>query len=467
MKWNAVLEASALQQARLIATRQISSEELTRIYLERIETLNPVLQAFVRVWPKSALKSAREKDAMVASGAALPAFHGVPMGVKDLNMVRGHITRFGSRAVAIPAPKDCNTTTALRRGGFVLLGKTSTSELGALPVTEPGNHPPTRNPWDQSRTSGGSSGGAGAAVAAGLLPLAQGSDGGGSIRIPAALNHLYGIKPSRGRVPNPYGLPDANIIYTCGPITRNVDDAAAMLDILCGLDVGKPHWLAPPSSTFARLCREKLPPLRIGVVVTNPVAPVHPRMKQAVEDVARILIGLGHTTVEREVPDISVNEFLPIWQFQVAQAPVFVHNRLQPVTRWLREPGKKLREADVLPIQQAMTQRLLGMMDGVDVLLTPTVGIPTPEVGAFAGLPPDQAFYAAAAMGAFTAPANITGAPSASIPAGLLEGRWPVAVQLTGRLGEDARVLALSRVLEEAMPWAGRWAPLAGRPSSG
>lgn len=463
MSWSDLLELPALEQARLIARRDISSEELTRLYLSRIERLNSRLQAFVQVWPEAAIKSAREKDATVRAGGSLPAFHGVPMGIKDLNLVRGRVTRFGSRAVAIPSPVDCRTTSALRRAGFVLVGKTSTSELGALPVTEPGNHPPTRNPWDPARAAGGSSGGAASAVAAAMLPLAHASDGGGSIRIPSALNHLFGIKPSRGRVPNAYWLPDRNILYTCGPIARTVDDAAAMLDVLSGLDVGRPHWLPPPPLRFASLCREEPAGLRVGLVLENPLARVHPRIQEATLAVARLLEEMGHRVEERRPPNTSVEEFLPVWAYQVAQAPVFFRHRLQPVTRWLRDSGNKLRGAQVLAIQERITRELMAMMDGVDILLSPTVGVPTPEVGAFRGLPPPEAFMAASALGVFTAPANVTGAPAANIPAGLMDDRWPVGVQVSARPGEDARVLSVSRALQAAIPWAHRWAPLAGR----
>jgi amidase len=324
-------------------------------------------------------------------------------------------------------------------------------------VTEPDIHPPTRNPWDPTRTAGGSSGGAACAVAAGMLPVAQASDGGGSIRIPSALTHVFGIKPSRGRVPNAYGLDDRHILYSCGPITRTVEDAAALLDVLAGLDVTRPHSLAPPPRPFAALCREAPKPLRVGLWLENAAAPVHPAIREITLGVARLLEGAGHRVEERPSPPISVEEFLPIWQRHVAETPVFLPSRLQPVTRWLREAGRQHRRADVLVLQERMTREVLAMLDGVDILLSPTVGVSTPEVGAWRGLPPEEAFAEAAALGAFTAPANVTGSPAASIPAGLLDERWPVGVQVCARPGEDALVLAVSRLVEEARPWARRW----------
>jgi len=462
--WSRLLELSALAQARLVARREVSSEELTRLYLARIDELNPLLQAFVRVWPAAALRSARRKDAQVRAGRTLPAFHGVPIGVKDMNLVRGRVTRFGSRAVAILAFRDCRTTASLRRAGFVLVGKTATSEFGAIPVTEPDLHPPTRNPWDPTRTAGGSSGGAACAVAAGLLPIAHGSDGGGSIRIPSALVHVFGMKPSRGRVPNAYRQEDRHVLYTCGAISRSVEDAAAMLDVLAGLDVGRPHWLAPPDRPFAISCREAPGPLRVGLVL-EPTAgvPAHPTIREATLAVARLLETLGHRVEERRPPPISVDDFLPLWRWQMARVPVFRPGRLQPVTRELRAAGRRIPTEVALALQERMTRELDPLMHGVDLLLSPTVGVLTPAVGAWRGLPPAETFAAAAALGVFTAPANVTGAPAASVPAGLLDGRWPMGIQLVGRPGDDALVLSVSHVLEQAMPWAHLWPTLAGR----
>ena len=456
-----LLNASALDQARLIRERKISSEELTRFYLNRISALNPRLTAFVAVYDEKALATARKKDAQVKRGDVLPAFHGIPMGIKDLNFVRGHVTRFGSRAVSVWSPLDCKSTASLRRAGFVIVGKTSTSELGPMPVTEPETHAPTRNPWDPDITSGGSSGGAGSAVAAGMLPLAHGSDGGGSVRIPASLNHLYGLKPSRGRVPNAYGQPDANILYSCGPLSRTVEDAAAMLDVLARLDITRPHWLAAPPGRFVELMKETPRKLRICLSVETSLAPTDPEIADAVKRVARVLEGLGHTVEERPAPQGTVEEFLPIWQRLLAQSPVIFPSRLQPVTRWLRDAGKRLKAKEVLDAQNRLSGRIIAAMQGYDLWLSPTIGVPSPLVGAWKDLSPSDAFGRAAALGVFTAPYNLTGQPAASIPAGLRQNRWPMGAQLAAHIGQEALLLQVSRQLEEAKPWRTRWAPLA------
>jgi len=464
MTWNDVLEATALEQAAFVRSRALSSEELCRLYLDRIDRLDSGLNAFVSRFRRRALADAREKDALTRAGGPLPAFHGVPIGIKDLNVVRFAWTRFGSRA-ALPlfSPVDDHTVTALRRGGFVILGKTSTSELGAMPVTEPDTHPPTRNPWNPWHSAGGSSGGAGAAVAARLLPIAQGSDGAGSIRIPSAFCHLYGIKPSRGRVPNAFGRPDRDILYTCGPIARSVGDAAAMLDVMAGLDVGRPHWAAPPTRPYHETLRAPPRPLRIRFATRAPLGPTHPEIAAAVTAAARLLGELGHHVEEAPLPAGSLEEFMPLWQHLVSDIPLTRWARAQPITRWLGEAGLRLRKDDMLALRREIAARLTRELGDADLWLTPTVGVPAPRVGAFAGRPPGEAFAAAAPLGSFTAPFNVTGQPAASVPLGLTGEGLPMGLQVAGRLLREDEVLAVSRQLEEAMPWRGRVAPEGAR----
>ncbi|MFS8069854.1 MAG: amidase [Byssovorax sp.] len=461
MSWKDVLAATALEQASMIRARAISSEELTRLYLGRIERLNPRLNAFVTTFRRRAIADAREKDRLVRAGGTIPTFHGVPIGIKDLNFVRFAWTRMGSRAtLPIFSPVDDNTTASLRRGGFVILGKLATSELGAMPVVETDTHPPTRNPWSPRHTAGGSSGGSGAAVAAGLLPIAQGSDGGGSIRIPSALCHLYGIKPSRGRVPNAFGKPDRDILYTCGPIARSVEDAAAMLDVMAGLDGGRPHWAPTPHRAYRALLAEPRRPLRIRFTTKSPLVETHPDIAAAVEGAARLLGELGHHVEEGTLPEMTLEEFLPLWQHVIADVPLVRWSRAQAVTRWLAEPGRALDVEKMRTLRREIAARHLRVYAEVDVWLTPTVAIPSPEVGAFARLSPQEAFRGAAELGAFTAAFNITGQPAASVPLGLTREGLPMGLQIAGRELADDVVLAVSRQLEEAAPWRGRRAPL-------
>lgn len=460
MSWDDVGTATALEQARLVRTRQVSSEELVRLALARITERDGALHAFVSTWPRRALADARAKDAAVRRGDALPAFHGVPTAIKDLNFVRFTVARMGSRgALPLPSPVDDATAAALRRGGFVFVGKTATAELGAMPVTEPDTHPATRNPWDLSVSAGGSSGGAAAAVAGGLLAIAQGSDGGGSIRLPAAFCHLYGFKPSRGRVPNAFGRPDRDVLYTCGPLAHDVADAAAMVDVLAGLDVGRPHWAPPPAQPYAQTYREPLPQLRVRFTTRAPLGATDAEVADAVREAVRVFEGAGHEVEEATLPSTPLDEFLPVWAHLVSSVPFIRWGKVQPITRWLAEVGRAWTEEKVVERQRALAARYLACFEDADVWLTPTCAVPAPPVGAFAGRPAPEAFADAARLGAFTAIFNATGQPAASVPLGLTRAGLPVGLQVAGRPFADDVVLRASRFIEEARPWRRRQPP--------
>lgn len=453
-----ILSLTALEQAALLRARTILSEELVRLYLARIARFDAELSAFVQVFARRAIADAREKDKILKKkNGVLPPFFGVPIGIKDLNFVRFSSTRFGTRALPpIFSPIDDNSTRALRRGGFVILGKMTTSEFGAMPVTEPDGRAPTRNPYNLAHSSGGSSGGSGAAVAAGLLPIAHGSDGAGSIRIPSAFCHLYGLKPSRGRVRDAFGSPDQRILYTCGPIARSVEDAAAMLDVMSGFHGGKPHWAPLPSESFASSLARSLTSrrtFRVRMVLSSPVAETDPEIVEAVKRVALVLEQLGHHVEEGAPPEGSLAEFLPLWQHLVGSMPGSTSARAQAVTRWLARAGKKLDTRNLKALHTRLEERLLREVDGCDLWISPTVPTAAPKVGAYANLEPGDAFHRAAACGAYTAVFNITGQPAASFPIGLNQAGLPIGLQIAGRPFADADVLALSKQLEEALPF--------------
>jgi amidase len=453
------LDLSALEQARLIRTGVLSSEELTRMYLARIAALNERLQAFTIVFGRRAIMAARRKDAERArmrDPTLLPPFHGVPIGIKDLNGLRVAPRRLGSRAFRyLVWPIDDVSVAQIRAGGFVFVGKLATSELGAMPVTEPDIHPPTRNPWNPDVTSGGSSGGSSAAVAAGMIPIAHGSDGAGSIRIPSAFCNLFGLKPSRGRVPNPIEASD-HAMTTCGPIARYVEDAAAMLDVQSGIVSGRPTRAPRPDAPFLELARRPPGRLLIRVLTRAPGCTTDPGIADAVRGVAHRLEELGHTLEEGRPPDGEIAEFLPIWQKMIARAPVLRPSLLQPVTRWLFEAGRLLDEGRVRALQERLARRVLDAFGDADLWLTPTVAVPPPPVGAWRTLPPAEAFAHAAQLGVFTAVFNLTGQPAASVPAGWSATGLPIGVQIAGRPLADGLVLAVSRQLEQVLPWAGR-----------
>jgi len=441
-----LLSMSALDQARLIRERKLSSSELVRLYLGRIHRHDPALGAFVQVIEEKALARAKKLDAAPMEGRR--PFHGVPTGIKDLNMMRGTFTRMGSKSFKyFYSPIDDVTTAAIRREGFVILGKLSTSELGAMPITEPSTHHPTRNPWDRAHTSGGSSGGSGTAVAAGLLPIAQASDGAGSIRIPASLCGLVGHKASRSVVPNDYGRIDPVKMITIGPIGRTVNDVAAMLDALSGRQF---------EGSFLASAQREPQGLNIRFTTKAPVGETSPQIAAVVHTVLKQLASLGHHVEEGPPPEGNVDEVLPIWQRQLARIPLVRDSTLQPVTQWLRREGRLVSDAEVLRKASALSQRVLAWFGDADVWVTPTLPIAPPRVGQWAGLGPEETFRAAAVMGAFTALFNLTGQPAITIPAGVSAEGHPIGVQLVGRPAADGLVLALARQLENELRWGER-----------
>jgi amidase len=270
--------ASAVEQARLVRIGEVTSAELVQLSLDRIARLDPVLNAFVTVCADEALAAAARIDS--TPGDAL--FRGVPIGVKDLAATAGIRTTYSSRAYADYVPDfDTAVVRRIREAGFVIVGKTNTPEFGTVAFTESDLNGATRNPWNTDLTPGGSSGGAAAAVSAGLVPLAHATDGGGSIRIPASCCGLFGLKPSRGRVSSaPFGSLEG--LSTAGPMARTVEDAAAFLDVLSGYEPGDPWWAPPPERPFAVTTREAPVRLRVAVTTTPPIdTPVDPECVRA------------------------------------------------------------------------------------------------------------------------------------------------------------------------------------------
>jgi amidase len=449
-----LLGRSALGLAAAVRAGEITSAELVELFLSRIERFEggpTPLGAFVHRLDARARRAAAAADRLRArtrDTATLPPFLGVPIGVKDLHMLFGAPVRMGSRAYRhLYAPFDDLTVRALRRAGFVILGKTSTSELALLPVVETDIHPPTRNPWALEHTSGGSSGGAAAAVAAGLLPVSPGSDGAGSIRIPASTCGLVGFKPGRGAVPNPHAGPDPGGMTAIGPIAHTVEDAAALGDALRGVAPDDPRsWLAA--------CRQSPPPgLRVALMVESPLdVPTTPERAAAARDVAERLAEAGHAVREQPRVPTDLEEFLPVYQRVFARIPVLFPGKLQPMTRWFRDEGRRYTDAFALDTQARLAARATALQGDVDLLISPTSPVTPPRIGAYDHLPPREMFTALAAMGAFTAAWNVTGQPAATVPWGFDAAGLPIGVQITGRLGQDAQVLSVARWLNARRP---------------
>lgn len=457
-------DLTALEQATAVRRRETSAVELVTHHLARVERLSGELGAFVTVTADQALAQARAADALVATGGDLPPLLGVPTAIKDLNATKGVRTTFGSALHAEEVPDyDDHVVTLLRSAGTISLGKTNTPEFGLPCYTEPEVAPPARTPWDLSRSAGGSSGGAGAAVAAGLVPFAQGSDGGGSVRIPSSVCGLFGIKPTRGRVSNgPLGN-DVTGLSGCGPLARTVADAAALLDAMAVPQPGDPHWAPPPAETYLAQVGRDPGRLRIGRYVDNILsAPVHPECRQAWEDASTLLAELGHDVVDIPVPDLGdlYVSFVVLWTVGAAAiaVPEGREEELRPLTRWLRACGRDVTGPQFLTAAGALqtaARAYLADTVGFDAVLTPSLA----QLPALIGSLRDDAnpaadFAAQAAFTPYTSLYNMTGQPAVSVPLHRTGDGLPVGVQLVGRTADEATLVRLSAQLEAARPWA-------------
>ena len=389
-------------------------------------------------------------------------FTGVPMLVKDLNETAGVRTTFSSRAFAEWVPKaDAAVVRRMKNAGFVVLGKSNTPEFGSTCVTESVLNGACRNPWDTARTPGGSSGGAGAAVAAGALPLAHGSDGGGSIRIPASCCGLFGIKPSRGRVsPAPFVSGSLELSQS-GPLSVTVRDAAAFLDAIAGYEPGDAHWAPPPQRPFLEEVGADPGRLRIAFTVEPPIPyPVDAAMADVARDAAEALAALGHDVVERTPPWVDerlLDTFAKLWQVGPAMFPVADPELLEPLNRALaaaaHETSSVVFAQSVTALQQ-LARRIVGFWDDVDVVLTPGLAkLPVPIGWVFEPADPWEQFERGGEFTPFTPIVNVTGQPAAMVPFGIVDG-LPVGVQLIGRPGDEATLFRLAAQIEQAHPWA-------------
>jgi len=434
---------SATELARLLATRSSSALEMTNVFLERTRQLNPRLNAFVYVSPSRARMAAALWDRSHRRGRQPESpLSGVPVGIKDLALVRGMPNRFGSRAFPpIPALRDGVVTRRVRRAGMIILGKLSTSEFGAMPVTEPDIHAPTRNPHALDFTAGGSSGGSGAAVASGMLPIAQGSDGAGSIRIPSALNHLVGLKTSRGLIAHVTPVDRELRLAVVGPMAKTVEDLAAFLD--CTTD---------EFQDFLSAYRKPLPSqLRVAISTESPIRQTQEVYQSAARRVATILADSGAAVEERPWLDVPVDDFLTVWKRAVANVPWLRESRLQPVTAWLRREGLKVSRGQALQTRRKLEAQVLSWFGDYDLWISPTMAIKAPRIGAWCDLDPERSFDNVMGMGVYTAGYNISGLPAITVPMGFDSDGVPVGVQVAAPLGHDGRLLQVARLIEDAV----------------
>jgi amidase len=448
MDGSAPLDATALELAARLRRREISSVELTRATLAAIAERDGRIGAFVELDERRALAAAAVADKRLSDGGALPPFLGVPTAIKDHEHVRFLHTRVGSRAFAwVIAPFDSKVTQRCREAGFVIVGKTSCSELTILPFVDSDVGPPTRNPRALDHYAGGSSGGAAAAVAGGLLPIAPGSDGAGSIRLPASFCGLVGVKPGRGTLFNEHPLVDVADIAVIGPIAKNVRDAAALMDALDGR-----HDLSSKGS-FLSAANRVPGKLLIHVALESPLTPVEPQTKSAVLRAAKSLESLGHRVEQGPpLPDIGADDFLPMMARLMANVPLppMTSRLLQPTTRWMREVGRRVGDREARDIRKKLERRIDAWFDegGADAWVMPTCATLPPRVGQFKGFGGEETFRAVVPIGAFTAGSNIAGHPAVTLPAGTSKEGLSIGVQLVCKRGDDRRLLGLAAALE-------------------
>jgi amidase len=447
---------------------EVSPLEVTDHYLARIDRHNGEVGAYFTVTADLARDAAEAAAAAVARAddpRSLPPLTGIPVPIKDLNMVAGVRQTLGSAAFEDNVPlEDDHVTASIRRAGAVILGKTATPEFGLPCYTETAIGPPARTPWDLTRSAGGSSGGAAAAVAAGLAPVAQGSDGGGSIRIPSSVCGLFGIKPSRGRISGGPLVPDLAGLAVDGSIARTVADAALLLDVMTGNEPGDMYTQPslPPGETFASHATREPGRLRIGRTLAHPVADgsVHPDCVAAYEDASALLANLGHDVEDMAQPfgaDV-VPAFETLWYAMATLAPVDPSrlDRLRPLTSYLRGRGQALSAADLVFAQaylQIVVRAALKVLNNYDVVLTPTLAEPPVPVGYFEEVDPPENFERQKRFTPYTALYNVTGQPAVSLPLYWNSAGLPIGVMLGGRMGGEATLISLSAQVEAARPW--------------
>ncbi|MGG6294075.1 amidase [Leptolyngbya sp. AN02str] len=436
--------------------------DLTELYLQRIEQLNPLLGSYFTVLADYALEDAATKTEALANLGAnadpLPPFFGVPISIKDLTPMAGVPCSYGIKALRDRmATEDAGVVTKIQQAGFVVLGKTATSELGATPYTEPKGFAPARNPWNVDYTPGGSSGGAAAAVAAGLCPVAHGSDGGGSIRGPASCCGLVGIKPSRGLVSHaPIGDKLSGLAMD-GPIARTVADAAALLDAMSGPIAGDPYWLPTPEQPFVTAVNQPIKPLRIGFLTAlPPMGEFDPLCKKAVMETVQLLEEMGHRAeqITLDMTDL-VKPLITVWQAGVDMGvPWFLMSRLN---RWLLKRSRRNSGGVYLRAvmqMQAIARRIVTQLQDLDALVLPVYMHPTIRVGEWKRLRTAQMFDKIVHWVAPCPPFNATGQPAIAIPTGFTPNGLPIGIQLVGQPANDMTIIAIAAQIEAARPWS-------------
>ncbi|MGN6166728.1 MAG: amidase [Solirubrobacteraceae bacterium] len=464
-----LLFRSAIELASMVRSGDVSARELVAASLHRIETLEPTINAFTHIAYDSAIRAANE----IRAGDARP-FAGVPIAIKDNRPVAGMPLTiasdlFGDRV----AERDSFLVRRLREAGFVIVGKTTLSEMGILPTTETRRFGPTHNPWQLDRTPGGSSGGSAAAVAAGMVPLAHGNDGGGSIRIPSACCGLVGLKAARGRIS--VGPESGQSFFGAdGILTRRVADTAAVLDVIAGYELGDANWAPPPPGSYAELARREPRGLRIALAFNPPIeAELDPMCERGTRDAALLLESLGHSVQETEPPWAGtglLSDFTRIFGPLVSMETLVggllrgrevTEYNVEPLTWAMWTRARSQGTLTYLAAQsrlESVARSIVTFLEPYDALLTPALARRPVPIGEIHGLGPHpwDEYHRSGPFTPYTAIINVAGLPAIAVPVYQGDDGLPLAVQLVGPPAREEILLALATQLEEANPWAGR-----------
>ena len=466
---------TAQEQWDWLQRGEVSPEELVGHYLTRIERINPEFAAFVTVTADAAIERARNLGSLHSPTAIL---WGLPFADKDLSMRRGVRTTFGSRLFEQSIPEESDEiVTVLDAAGAISLGKTNVPEFGLPSYTESAIAPPARNPYEPTLGAGGSSGGAAVAVAAGLLPFAPGSDGGGSVRIPAAATGLVGLKPSRGLVPAGTGIDKLAGLVVPGPLARTVADAALLLEGMIARVNGRihhPFTLRAPEHDAGSLLGAAVRGegrFQLGVMTTSPWDDAYdirldPEARAALDFAVREVNAIGHgvepLALERD--GTYAPAFRTIWQAGAAGIPAEGEDlsRLEPLTRWLVERGRSLsaRElAEALAVLARFERSVLRQFARVDAVLTPALAMTPRPIGWYDNEDAERNFAQQVQYTPYTSFANVTGLPAITLPVHVTNDGLPMGVQLVGRPGGESTLLAIGAQLERRLNWQRRHPP--------
>ena len=461
---NPYVEAHELRE--MVLKGDLRAREVAEFFIARVEKLNPKLGAFMTVTRERALADADRIEKLSDAEKRRALMFGVPYSIKDLNWTKDIKTSMGSKNYEnFMPPADDEIVIKMRNAGGILLGKTTTPEFGGRPTTEGGLCPPARNPWNLEHTAGGSSGGAGSAVAAGLGPLAQGSDGGGSIRIPSACCGLVGIKPSRGRISmSPVAGEAWAGFATFGPMARSVRDAATMLDVMHGNVVGDPYWAPEPITSFKAAV--EIPPrhLRIGMITKTSLVKVDPETIAALESAAKSFEDMGHRVEPLSTdPGGRMRDIvMALICAGVGSVPVTDVKLMDPVVRELWETGQKMTAAQYIGTvtqMHNMSREIVQELAPYDAVISPVMSRPAVRLGT---LPSHPSKYLSELPEwiPFTFAFNATGQPAMSVPNGFSKAGLPLAMQIVGRQTDEVTIIGLAAQFEKARPWKDKHPPI-------